>query len=284
MNSYYEDDFKGTNSMLIVSKRTATEKNPGCLIHLHEYVEFYYVLSGGVKVFCDGASDWVRAKELAFINWCQPHRSLEFANDTVYYIVQFNLNALTYANDDVFQKKFIPKLINDVQTFKPFIKNDKTLTDYFDLLLNEYEGQRYACELTVRAAVYNILAHILRSAQSNKTNSDNNGVFSSSADYSKKIIQYLYINYQKDICLDDMSKMLGISVSYMCRMFKQYTGMTIIDFLNRLRCKKAMSLIRDGMSILQASELSGFNDYTYFSRVFKKLHGSSPTKSIKQAF
>lgn len=282
MNSCYEDDFKGTDSIFIVSRREATGKNPGCLIHLHEYIEFYYVIKGGVKVFCDGRSEWVRAGDLAFINWCQPHRSLCFADDTEYCIVQFNLSAITCGNSDVFQTKFVSRLINDMHLFKSFFKKDKVLIGYFEQLVYEYEHKRFAYQLSVQAAIYNILAYIIRSADSQEQNADEGKINKTAADYSKRIIQYLYVRYQDEVSLDKISRYLGISTSYMCRVFKQYTGITIIDFLNQLRCKKAMSLIHEGRTMTEAAEMSGYNDYTYFSHVFKKIYGAPPKDIAKK--
>ncbi|MDF2567034.1 MAG: hypothetical protein K0R90_490 [Oscillospiraceae bacterium] len=68
----------------------------------------------------------------------------------------------------------------------------------------------------------------------------------------------------------------------MCRIFKQCTGTTIVEYVNQLRCKKAISLINDGETISQAAALVGYNDYNYFSRTFKKIYGMSPTSLIKQ--
>ena len=51
MEQYYEDNFKSLNTSIIISKRTADGKSLGCLINMHEYIEFYYVIKGGVKLF-----------------------------------------------------------------------------------------------------------------------------------------------------------------------------------------------------------------------------------------
>ena len=214
MERYYEDDFKGRDSSIIVSKRFATSANPGCQIHLHEYIEFYYVVKGGVHVYCSGSDRWINSGDIAFINWCQPHRSLKFKDDTTYYIIQFDLNSISCGNKDVFQSKFVSKLINDMDIFKSFYINDAELKKYFEQLVYEYEQKDFSCELSVQASIYNILAYIFKTAD--KTKSIRESTLSESASkYSKSIIQYIYVHYADEIDLNSMSRSLGISPSYM---------------------------------------------------------------------
>ncbi|MDF2567033.1 MAG: AraC family transcriptional regulator [Oscillospiraceae bacterium] len=165
MDIYYENDFKEINSPIIVSKREASRKTPGCGINMHEYVEFYYIITGGIEVFCNGASEWIYPGDIAFINWCQPHKSLCFLDDTLYYIVQFDLNSLSCGNYDVFQTKYVTRLISDTGLFKTYFREDKILKSLFETLVYEYENKLFTYELSVQAAIFNILAIIINSAE-----------------------------------------------------------------------------------------------------------------------
>ena len=82
--------------------------------------------------------------------------------------------------------------------------------------------------------------------------------------------------------LDALAAQAGISKNYMCRIFKEHTGCTIIHYINQLRCYKAMSLIADGVSVTQAALQVGYSDYNYFSRVFKQIVGFSPSKTARK--
>jgi YesN/AraC family two-component response regulator len=60
-------------------------------------------------------------------------------------------------------------------------------------------------------------------------------------------------------------------------MFKQSTGRTFVDYLNRLRIEKAVSLLNQGVcNVTEAVMSVGFDDVNYFSRVFKKYMKRSP--------
>ena len=58
--------------------------------------------------------------------------------------------------------------------------------------------------------------------------------------------------------------------------------MTIVSYLQELRCAQSAALIQEGTSLLRAAELSGFQDYNYFSRIFNKRTGRSPLSLTKE--
>ncbi len=54
----------------------------------------------------------------------------------------------------------------------------------------------------------------------------------------------------------------------------------MVKYINRMRCYRAISLIEGGVSVTQAAQEVGYSDYNYFSRIFKKTIGISPTDSL----
>ncbi len=82
-----------------------------------------------------------------------------------------------------------------------------------------------------------------------------------------------------DINTTNIISKYGYSEDYIRAKFKRYTGKTPIDFLNCIRIDHAIFLIRvynGTLPLSGISEMCGFNDYAYFSRVFKKHVGISP--------
>ena len=70
----------------------------------------------------------------------------------------------------------------------------------------------------------------------------------------------------------------------MCRIFKRFTGRSIIQYLTHLRCYMAVSIISNGISVTEAAERTGFVDYNYFSRVFKRVTGRRPSEVARDAW
>lgn len=100
-----------------------------------------------------------------------------------------------------------------------------------------------------------------------------------------KIMGYLRTNLGSKITLGDISKITFFSPIYCDTVFKKDTGRSIIDYLLDMRIDEAKTLLREGtLSLQQISESVGFNDYNYFSRVFKSRSGYSPTAYKKMMF
>ena len=93
----------------------------------------------------------------------------------------------------------------------------------------------------------------------------------------RKTLGYIHDHFEEPLSLKDMAAMSGASETYFCRLFKHETGMTFLNYLNSLRIEHACVLLRDTCdNALDVCYQVGFNDYTHFSRQFKKNTGRSP--------
>ena len=97
-----------------------------------------------------------------------------------------------------------------------------------------------------------------------------------------KIMQYLQSNFSERITLDDIGRLTFFSPNYCENVFKRETGRSVIDYLLQIRMEAAKRLLSEGSLALGAvAEAVGFDDYNYFSRVFKKRTGYTPTEYKK---
>lgn len=95
---------------------------------------------------------------------------------------------------------------------------------------------------------------------------------------TKRIMSYIHSDISRKITLEEIGKLTFFSPIYCDTVFKKETGRSIIDYVLDRRIDEAKRLLLEGMMTLaQISETLGFNDYNYFSRVFKKRSGYSPT-------
>ena len=86
----------------------------------------------------------------------------------------------------------------------------------------------------------------------------------------------------KNLSLDEISEELYLSKYYLCRIFKEYTGFTITEYINTYRIKKATQLLENSNeSISSISVILGFESVSYFERVFKKIMNVTPLKYKK---
>jgi Response regulator containing CheY-like receiver domain and AraC-type DNA-binding domain len=99
------------------------------------------------------------------------------------------------------------------------------------------------------------------------------------SDIIMKIIEYVRRNYMKKITLNDISNHVNFSVSYISRIFKEEMGTNMMNFINKVRVENAkLLLMKNEIPLIEVSYLCGFEDQTYFNKVFKKLTNISPGK------
>lgn len=92
-------------------------------------------------------------------------------------------------------------------------------------------------------------------------------------------IRYIEAKYaDKEMNLQAIAAHTGVSAPYMSKMFREVAGKPITQYLTEYRLEKARAMLaeRSDAKIVQVADESGFNDYPYFSKVFKKHYGMSP--------
>ena len=95
----------------------------------------------------------------------------------------------------------------------------------------------------------------------------------------ESVINYIRNNYNKDLSLDEMAEQANLSPKYFCRVFKDITGRSPIEYLNWFRINRACSRLRESSDKLNSIALDcGFNDFSYFIKIFKKYRKMTPLK------
>lgn len=101
-------------------------------------------------------------------------------------------------------------------------------------------------------------------------------------EYMYKALNYIDKSYMNGILIGDIATLIGLSPDYFSRMFKQFTGLTPMEYIKDVRLAKATeSLKESNVSVSQVALEVGFDDPSYFARQFKKLIGVSPSEYQK---
>lgn len=96
-----------------------------------------------------------------------------------------------------------------------------------------------------------------------------------------KIHEFLLTNFTKPVSLDEISRIVNMSPTALCRYFKIHTGKTLFAFLNEIRIGHACKLMIDeNASISNSSYASGFNNLSHFNYQFKKNMKMTPTEYL----
>lgn len=94
----------------------------------------------------------------------------------------------------------------------------------------------------------------------------------------KRAVAYLHQNYARPLARWEIADAIGVSEDYLSRVFHRELGLSPWDYLNRYRIEQAKQLLRYTSATIRAIACQvGFKDQLYFSRVFRKLTGLSPS-------
>ncbi|MCL1668396.1 AraC family transcriptional regulator [Elizabethkingia ursingii] len=97
----------------------------------------------------------------------------------------------------------------------------------------------------------------------------------------ENIFTYVEHHYDKEINIEDVAKLANLTLPAFCNFFKKATQITFTEFVNRYRINKACLLMAQDKTISECSYSCGFNNVTYFNRMFKKYTNKTPSEFIR---
>ena len=95
----------------------------------------------------------------------------------------------------------------------------------------------------------------------------------------KTVLEYIETHYASPVSLDLLAKEAGMNPKYFCRFFRSLTHQTPLDYVNYYRIQQAAQMLHTSdLSITDISLECGFNDSSYFVKVFRKYRGVTPNQ------
>lgn len=99
------------------------------------------------------------------------------------------------------------------------------------------------------------------------------------SEYTRKAICYIQNNYKSDVSLNEVAEYLGVNSSYLSRLFKEDCGIGFVEYLNQIRVGHAKQIIENReLKLKDVAKEVGFNNYTYFFKVFKDVLNVTPVE------
>ena len=101
--------------------------------------------------------------------------------------------------------------------------------------------------------------------------------YSQSSNYYRDIVRILNENYNRDLQIQDIAELCGLSVSNLKKIFHQFSDKGIMKTFIHIKLRRAIAMLDQGLSISEISELLSFSSSSYFTYVFRRETGYSPT-------
>lgn len=248
-----------------------------CYLHWHEEVEWIYVYIGKISLFIDGKEKIISQGQLAIIEPFLLHYIVAKEN-CHYFSCVFKKELLKFEIEDVnTYQHIIPYINNELVIKSPITINDDNIEEMFLRIVTIYNHETITHQLEIRIYLLIIFKYFI----------DHQLLITN--DYSKHnleaieiVLKYIEEHYDEKITSQMLAKLLNYNHQYFSRFFKDNTGYTPIEYINKYRIDMACEeLLDEKKSILDISIACGFDSCSYFIKKFKALKNISPSKYRK---
>jgi len=253
--------------------------------HNHNYIEVSYVYKGTLTQIIGGRKIKLKKGEIIFLNQYITHEIEASSKEDI--IINFIIRPeffdyiLTLLDDENLISKFlITTLYKDYESaeylyFK--VSEKKEIESLLERIITELYEQAIMGDAAIKLLVGLLLVELSRNSQNIEVYSTDN--------YEKMIIisifKYIDENYDK-ATLGELSQKLKQPNYKLSKLIKKHTGMTFKELLQEKRLSKAAFLLKmSSYSITEIIELVGYENPTYFYKIFEEKYGVTPRKYDK---
>ena len=252
--------------------------------HWHSEMELFCVMQGNVKIQCGTNILEAHAGDIAFFNSGELHAAVpaDSSEGLFFRAVVFSPDFLCSTTNDILRVKYISPVMNGELQPPRLIRQGsalhKEICSAFDAIYFLLEDRPALFEFQTKAHMLQLFASLIE-------NSATAGISArqgSAAESIKRAIQYIQENYRAPLTVEKLAETAGMSEGHFCRVFKQYTLKTPVQFINGVRLTHAADeLTNTNKRVLDIAMDCGFNSVSYFIEVFRESFNITPSKYRK---
>ena len=234
-------------------------------LHWHEHIELLYYTSDENSLFLEDNVCEAKKDELIVVNSGELHA--------------------TYVGD-CFCIRINPSFFSDVQfdevLFRPHIIEDKTIKKYVYEIFAEKEAQKDGYDLEIKGITYQLMCHLMRNYRASDHSESAELSRNNKANRVGEMLKFIATHCHNKLTTASLAKEFHLTENYLCYLFKSQTDFSPIEYINKFRVEKAATLLKNtNQSITEIALSVGFEDSSYFARVFKKYMGITPGRYRK---
>lgn len=264
---YLEQDFR----LFHIKDQTKREFS----YHYHDFHKVIIFLSGKAAYHIEGKSYYLKPWDILLVNRHAIHKpEIDFSVPYERFVL--------WIRDDIKSTELLRCFQKAIDRSYNLIRLDSDTQEKLKQLLYELEAalkdEKFGSELLGSALFTQFMVYVNRIFLEKQYIYDAHSYSSDSQ--IEELLRYINHNLTEDLSIETLARKYYLSKYHMMRKFKEETGYTVHNYIISKRLLLARTKISEGTPILNAAQLSGFSDYTTFSRAYKKQFGIAPSQTI----
>lgn len=258
--------------------------------YIHEEIEFLYILEGSVNVTCSEQCFTAFCGDIVFINQLAKHACTGAdSSPSRFRSVLVHPSFILGSNQSSLETKYLQPILFNNDCACLHLTDKDAVYPQFQILLSQliglndtletgYELLSKACILQLWKQIYDL--HPAYSAAEKKIPSHGTGLDEQRV---RQAIFFIRKHFTEPVTLDGIADSILVSKSECCRCFKRAIGMSPFEYLMKYRIEESTRRMRANPheSISEIAGGVGFNNTSYYNKVFKKFMGCTPTEYRK---
>jgi AraC-like DNA-binding protein len=249
--------------------------------HRHKEFELIHIISTSMRLFIyiDGKRYTVSDGDIILIKNNLAH--FGNINNAVYESISFDIDSLR-----PFTSSSVSDLISPIKsenfTISPLLSkgSSKIYPVALEIFTIAAKKSKYY-ELSLTAHLYSMFYYLYKDGFVKPV--ENPLSYKNQTNAVDSAIDYISEHIAEQITLYDLSNISQMNEKYFCKLFKEKTGYTPIDYINRTKIEIACNILTsENAPVTDVAMKTGFDDISYFIRLFKRYTGVTPTQYKKQ--
>ena len=250
------------------------------IYHWHSECELMVVRSGSFELNIDGQDHTLYEGDCSLIMGGSLHGGMPLK--CVYDCLVFDMAALIKGCPEC--SLMLQPVMNHEKKFSAVLHSGTAAAKYaaeaVDIMLKKEPGYEFFVPGSLLSMLGSIMSTDEMQPQTEAVQGDMKRVRK-----FKKVLSFIETHYKEPITLADMAKQCGMNRNYFCRAFKEYTSKTPVEYLNYYRIESACEqIVGTEDKLIDIAMNCGFNDYSYFIKVFKSHKGVTPRDFCRKSF
>lgn len=256
------------------------------IFHCHDCIEISYMKMGHGCYYTMNQLVPIEAGDVMIFSSMQKHGWEGYPPDKIVQpVIIFDPTMISLPNDSAWFCRYLPGLVNGQASFINKLPSEHGLTAkvraVFETIEQEYKMKDVGYQTVIKGYLLTMMGYIMRYLSEQEYRQDYLQMHM--LQRLDGIIDYIHEHFKENITLAQLAKIAHMSPNYLSSYFKQAVGITIRDYISKLRLSAALELLKDqSVDITDAYYQAGFTNSAHFHKLFKRYIGMTPMEYRNQ--